>query len=175
MRSAGERSAATIAKLRKLLSDAHRRGSAYRDVDRLSPILGHACFYGVPPNEPIIYRRSSSGGSKTPVRSAEAIYVGNFFRRQNASGGRIRRSISIMGRGESGWKEGVEEIIRKSCRTPTVERFLIANLLHPKKTCRILDFCLFEHLSSQLRECLRIQFMWPVVAREGDRRIATPQ
>jgi hypothetical protein len=91
----------------------------------------------------------TSGGSKTPVRSAETIYVGNFFRRQNASGGRIRRSISIIGRGESGWKEGVEEIIRKSRRTPTVERFLIANsvtvtsflfVLQPKETCKILNY-----------------------------------
>jgi hypothetical protein len=74
--------------------------------------------------------RSSIAGHlrvEVPVRSAEAIYVGNFFRRQNTSGGRIRRSISIMGRGESGRKEGVEEIIRKSRRTPTMERFLIAN------------------------------------------------
>jgi hypothetical protein len=62
------------------------------------------------------------------VRSAEAIYVENFFRRQDASGESVRRSISIMGRGESGWKEGVEELIRKSRRTPTVERFLIGTL-----------------------------------------------
>ena len=31
-----------------------------------------------------------------------------------------------MGRGESGWKEGVEEIISKPCRAPT-PWFLIAN------------------------------------------------
>ena len=54
----------------------------------------------------IILQRTS-GGSKTPVRSAEAIHLGNFFRRQNASAERIHRSIPLMGRGELGWEEGV--------------------------------------------------------------------
>jgi hypothetical protein len=67
--------------------------------------------YRVPLNEPIICRKPSSGGSKTPVRSAEEIHLGNFFRRQNASAERILRSIPLMGRGELGWEEGVEEII----------------------------------------------------------------
>jgi len=66
--------------------------------------------YRVPPNEPIPRRKPSAGGSKTPVRSAEEIHLGNFFRRQNASAGRIHRSIPLMGGSESGWKEGVEEI-----------------------------------------------------------------
>jgi hypothetical protein len=72
-------------------------------------------------NALVACRKPSSGGSKTPVRSAEAIHLGNFFRRQNASGGRIHRSIPLMGRGESGWKEGVGRNYQQIRRTRTVE------------------------------------------------------
>jgi hypothetical protein len=106
--------------------------------------------YRVPPNEPIICRKPSSGGSKTPVRSAEEIYLGNFFRRQNASAERIHRSIPLMGRGELGWEEGVEEIISQHAMISRTHGVSVtgAGLREPLLLLGIGDFKFFDRRSS---------------------------